>query len=226
MHIEHDLLPTQPLVHRRRDTKRAGTLTYDQVEQLIDKVTRTSNSPHSDALKLALSFYAGLRVSEIAQLTVADLTTPGGGVAKMFTVRASIAKNGRDRQVPMHPRIRELLLTFRAAHPRETRIAFSSRYGRPRPQSVGAVGKWFERIFEEAGLTGCSSHSGRRTFITHLARTANSFGNSLVDIQRIAGHAQLETTQAYIEPTDSVAALIASLGGITPGSTHQSQLRA
>lgn len=213
--------PSKP----KRDSRRARTLTYDQVDLLIARVAQASNAPHSDRLKLALSFYGGLRVSEIAQLTIADMTDATGEVDTSFTVRASIAKNGRHRTVPMHPKIADGLKKLRQAHPDATQIAFSSRYGRPKPQTVAATTKWFARVFESAGLQGCSSHSGRRTYITHLARAANTFGNSLADIQRIVGHANLETTQRYIDPTDSVAALIASLGSLPAASpTHQPQL--
>ena len=65
--------------------------------------------------------------------------------------------------------------------------------------SAGSVVNWFTAIFREAGLTGCSSHSGRRTFITQAARLIAKTGGSLRDIQELAGHADLGTTERYIE---------------------------
>jgi integrase/recombinase XerD len=49
------------------------------------------------------------------------------------------------------------------------------------------------------GFDGCSSHSGRRTFITMAARNIGRFGGSLRDVQSLARHTSLGMTQRYIE---------------------------
>ena len=58
---------------------------------------------------------------------------------------------------------------------------------------------WFHGIYAELGLNGCSSHSGRRTFITRSARIIAKVGGSLRDVQELAGHRALTTTERYIE---------------------------
>ena len=65
-----------------------------------------------------------------------------------------------------------------------------------RPNSIV---NWFVAKCREAGLEGCSSHSGRRTFITSAARRAHWAGASLRDVQMLAGHRSIETTQGYID---------------------------
>ena len=65
-----------------------------------------------------------------------------------------------------------------------------------RPSSVV---NWFARLYRELGFEGCTSHSGRRTFITNAARLVFKAGGSLRDVQQLAGHRSIEDTQAYID---------------------------
>jgi integrase/recombinase XerD len=65
-----------------------------------------------------------------------------------------------------------------------------------RPTSVV---NWFAALFSELGFEGCSSHAGRRTFITAAARNLHRSGCSLRDVQLLAGHRSIETTERYID---------------------------
>jgi integrase len=65
-----------------------------------------------------------------------------------------------------------------------------------RPNSIV---NWFVQLFAELGLDGRSSHSGRRTFVTVAARNAHRAGCRLRDVQLLAGHRSIETTQRYID---------------------------
>jgi integrase/recombinase XerD len=57
----------------------------------------------------------------------------------------------------------------------------------------------FHRWYRHLGFSGCSSHSGRRTFIINAARKISTAGGSLKDVQELAGHSNLRTTQRYID---------------------------
>ena len=65
--------------------------------------------------------------------------------------------------------------------------------------SANSVTVWFHRLYGGLGLKGCSSHSGRRTFVTKAAHKIVEAGGSLRDVQQLAGHTSLATTQRYIE---------------------------
>jgi integrase/recombinase XerD len=69
---------------------------------------------------------------------------------------------------------------------------------------------WFHRLYRTLELAGCSSHSGRRTFITRATRKVSEAGGSLRDVQQLAGHTSLAMTQRYIEgDTDAKRKLVA-----------------
>ena len=70
---------------------------------------------------------------------------------------------------------------------------------------------WFNRAYAALGLSGCSSHSGRRTFITRAARLVHKAGGSLRDVQLLAGHRSIQTTQAYIDGDSDVQRKLVSL---------------
>lgn len=48
-------------------------------------------------------------------------------------------------------------------------------------------------------MEGCSSHSGRRTFITNAAKMISQAGGTINDVRQLAGYSSLSTTQRYIE---------------------------
>ena len=70
-----------------------------------------------------------------------------------------------------------------------------------RPESE-TIALHFERLIPSGRnlrMDGCSSHSGRRTFITRAAKEASHVGGSIRDVQQLAGHKSLAMTQTYIE---------------------------
>ena len=86
-------------------------------------------------------------------------------------------------------------------------VVYSERGGGLTPSSIV---NWFTAAYRHLGLAGCSSHSGRRTFITRAARLVHKAGGSLRDVQLLAGHRSIQTTQAYIDgDTDVQRRLVA-----------------
>ncbi len=164
-------------------------------------VASRGRMPERDRVIVLLALRAGLRAREIANLTWGMVYDATGGIGTMIEVHDVIAKRGAGRRVPMHPKLRQALSTLRRKLPPEhvepdAIICRSLRGEALRPNSVV---NWFVAWCRAAGLQGCSSHSGRRTFITRAARAAHRAGASLRDVQMLAGHRSIETTQGYID---------------------------
>jgi integrase len=162
---------------------------------------RTHIFPQRDRVIVLLSVRAGLRAGEIAGLTWSMVLTDRGRVGDVIAVHSSIAKKGSGRRVPIHSELKTALVSLRRSGltidllPHRP-IIVSARGGHLRANSIV---NWFVALYAELGLEGCSSHSGRRTFITNAARQAHRAGASLRDVQLLAGHRSIETTQAYID---------------------------
>jgi len=75
-------------------------------------------------------------------------------------------------------------------------IVTSERSNRVNAQTIVNM---FQGWYRDLGFQGCSSHSGRRTFITNAARKISTVGGSLRYVQDLAGHATLQTTQRSID---------------------------
>ena len=74
-----------------------------------------------------------------------------------------------------------------------------------------AIVNMFAAWYADVGLVGCSSHSGRRTFITNTARKISSFGGSLREFQALAGHSSLAVTQRYIDDSEDAQMKVVEL---------------
>lgn len=156
---------------------------------------RHSPTPARDRAIILLSVKAGLRAAEIANLDWSMVLNDRDCVGDGLAIRDSIAKKRSGRQIPLHSDLREALRDL-GRYGKSGPIIKSSRGGSMRPNSIV---NWFVKLFAELGVEGCSSHSGRRTFVTLAARSAHRAGCSLRDVQLLAGHRSIETTQHYID---------------------------
>ena len=175
----------------------ARVLERDDVRRLVQYVA-TNRHPLRDRVIVLLSFKAGLRACEIAGLDWTMVLRANGHIGDQLLVAASIAKNGAARQLPIHP---ELAAALRRLHNHQGKPIAGPviRSERGAHMRAGSIVNWFAAAYAALGLHGCSSHSGRRTFITRSARLIARTGGSLRDVQELAGHRQLTTTERYIQ---------------------------
>lgn len=175
----------------------ARVLEAADVRRLLTHAGTLRHGPRNYVIVL-LSFKAGLRACEIAGLDWRMVLGTDGKVAKQLTIPGSIAKYGSGRMVPMHTDLRKALMVWHRAsgRPATGPVVRSERGAGMTPQSIV---NWFAVAYAELGISGASSHSGRRTFITRAARALVRSGGSLRDVQELAGHASLSTTERYIQ---------------------------
>lgn len=145
-----------------------------------------------------LSYKAGLRACEIARIDWSMVCDAGGEVGNSIEISKSIAKKGSGRRVPCH---RELRIALKLLHIEQGKPARGSIVRSERGGSMTARGvvNWFGEHYRRLGYDGCTSHSGRRTMITMAARSLAKVGGSLRDVQELAGHRSLATTEGYIQ---------------------------
>ena len=117
-------------------------------------------------------------------------------ISDVICIRDAIAKKRSGRRIPLHPALRQALRSLLRVSETFGPVIRSARGGQMRTTSIV---NGFASVYRELGFEGCSSHSGRRTFITNAARNLHRTGCSLRDVQLLAGHASIETTERYIE---------------------------
>jgi integrase/recombinase XerD len=173
----------------------AKTLSSADVRALLAKVDRT-RLPVRNRVIVLLSVRAGLRAREIAALEWSMIMTARREVGLVIELPARAAKKGSGRRIPINPELRQALQRLAKGADLSGSVVVSER---GHATSAKVIVNMFAIWFAACRLSGCSSHSGRRTFITRAARLIYKAGGSLRDVQELAGHRSLKTTQSYIE---------------------------
>ncbi len=187
--------------------KQAKTLSSADVNDLLVFASCTRN-PLRNRVILLLSAKAGLRAHEIANLTWDMVLGPTGQVSGIIELHDHAAKKRSGRVIPIHPQLGAALADLRRVAAQSEYVISSERRPAMTPSSIVV---WFNRAFRSVGLKGCSSHSGRRTFVTRAARLVHKAGGSLRDVQLLAGHRSIQTTQRYIDGDSDAQRKLVSL---------------
>jgi integrase/recombinase XerD len=132
-------------------------------------------------------YAAGLRVSEVVALRVADIDS------QRMLIRVCQGKGQKDRYVMLSPTLLTVLRAYwRACRP--TDLLFFAGQNRVRPMCRRTVLLACKRNARQAGLAKrVTVHTLRHSFATHLLEA----GTDIRTIQALLGHRSLRTTALY-----------------------------
>jgi integrase/recombinase XerC len=184
--------PAKPLRTPRAGRKLPHFLTTDQVGALL--IAPPANLPAGlrDRAILETMYSAGLRVSELVGLNVADWDRSAGILRVM-------GKGRKERLAPVGSYATKALdhwMTVREPDPKapekQRAAIFLNRFGRR--LTTRSIGRMLETHIQTAGLTQQTTpHTLRHSFATHLL----DGGADLRSVQELLGHKSLTTTQIY-----------------------------
>ena len=166
------------------------SLALSEVDAMLERAGTAAEAPQADAIALRdraileLLYAAGLRVSELTDLNVADLSLDAG--------RALVrGKGDKERIVPLGRASVEALEAYLkngrpALEKRPTSRLFLSARGR------GLSRGWVWRLVKQSDRDA-SPHTLRHSCATHMVER----GADLRTVQTLLGHADIATTQVY-----------------------------
>ena len=190
--------------------KQAKILSKTQIDVLLAFVS-TRRHPLRNRVILLLSFRAGLRAKEIAGLTWGMVCAADGSLADDIALEDIASKSRSGRRIPLAKELKQGLAALREATSNLASEDHVIQTERGESTSAQVIINMFAAWYRAVGFAGCSSHSGRRTFITNAARRISTVGGSLRDVQLLAGHSSLNTTQRYIEYSPVAARRVVDL---------------
>ena len=173
--------------------KQAQVLNERDVKRVLAAIAKRSYGTRDRAMFM-LSYLAGMRVGEIAALTVSDVYEADGRVKEQIRLSPTQTKGSEARTVLLNNHAQEeMRLYARTLSRKGEQPLFVSKCGKQ--MSANSLVQVFGRFYKLAGLSNASSHSGRRSFITNLANK----GVGVRVLAVLSGHKNLSTTQRYIE---------------------------
>ena len=177
-------------------TNRSGKsalLSKQQLEILV------ASLPEKYSLLAELLYFSAGRVSEVTSIKVRNLNLTDG----LVTFEKSTTKTKETRQVPLPPTVLKNLASWIESHglrsddyifftnSRNIKVEAGSK-----AVTTQSVDSFFRKAFDWNGILGASTHSFRRSRLTHLHIEEKW---SLRDIMDISGHKNLLSLQQYLD---------------------------
>jgi integrase/recombinase XerD len=182
---------TELIASPRAGRRLPETLSEQEIGKLLASPSGGDPASLRDRALLELFYSSGLRVSELASLTLQQVDLEGG-LARVF------GKGSKERIVPMGSRAQAAIATWVASgRPHFVKPKTKSElFLNSRGTSLSRVGLWgiVKKHARRAGITkNVKPHLLRHSFATHLL----TGGADLRAIQEMLGHASISTTQIY-----------------------------
>jgi integrase/recombinase XerD len=177
----------------------AKTLNLVELEQVLAYIAQHRFAMRNRVMLLT-SFWTGMRVGEIASLTVGDVLNADGTVKNEVRLTAAQTKGRQPRTVFIPNKLQIELQRYMDLR-RVTDLAqplFVTAGAKA--FSANVMAQHFFWLYKKVGIAGASSHSGRRSFLTTLA----SKGVSIRVLASLAGHKSLNVTMKYLDASDNM----------------------
>ena len=182
--------------------KQSKVLNKSQIEMVSTFLRSKRNGLRNQTIFL-LSVKCGLRSKEISQLRWKEVCNSDGEIDDYINLTNRTSKGKSGRIIPLHKEVKlnliEILEDQKKFRNFDLNTSSVIRTERSLSTSSQSIVNMFQKWYQKLGLIGCSSHSGRRTFITETSKKISLVGGSLRDIQMMVGHSSLQTTQRYID---------------------------
>ena len=182
--------------------KQSKTLNKSQIEMVRSFLRSKRNGLRNETIFL-LSVKSGLRSKEISKLSWKMVLNSEGNIDDYINLPNSSSKGNSGRVIPLNKELKncisKLFEKSQNYYGFNKDQSFVVRTERSPFTTSQTIVNMFQSWYRRMGLLGCSSHSGRRTFITETSKKISMVGGSLRDIQMMVGHSSLQTTQRYIE---------------------------
>lgn len=178
--------------------KQARILTTAEFKRVLAVIDAHRYSERNRAI-FYLSFLGGLRACEISALKLSDVVDEDYKVKTQIVLHANMTKgNERNRVIvgsALQKELKRYVDAVRALKPLNAPLITSQKRGH---FSALTIVQLFAKFYAKAGVSGASSHSGRRQYITALAESQIN----MRVIQALARHSHISNTAKYIDVND------------------------
>lgn len=178
----------------------AKTFTKQELKRVLDYNSACERHRERNRAMMLLTFYCGMRIGEVVSLRIADVINERGEVLDEIKLSSAQTKGHKARTVHVPARMQKELKNYIAGLKSRTQADFLFRTQKSKHFTSNTATQLLQRIYERSGITGATSHSGRRTFITELANK----GVSVRVLAELAGHKNISVTQKYIDINDDM----------------------